>query len=103
MLFNWLRRAPRRRPLCAPNTTRHRQQLRLDRLEDRLVPATTFAVTTTLDVVDPSDGKRSLREAISQANAHPGLDTITLPAGVFKITLEGRQRKRQRHRGLRRD
>ena len=41
--------------------------LRLECLEDRSVPAT-FNVTTTLDVIDPADGKRSLREAITEAN-----------------------------------
>ena len=40
--------------------------LRLECLEDRSVPAT-FNVTTTLDVIDPADGKRSLREAITRA------------------------------------
>jgi predicted outer membrane repeat protein len=56
-------------------------------LEDRLAPAT-FNVTTTLDAVNPLDGKRSLREAISQANKHAGADVIVLPAGVFKITRD---------------
>ena len=31
--------------------------LRVERLEDRATPAT-FNVTTTLDVIDPADGKR---------------------------------------------
>ena len=61
---------------------------RLEQLEDRSVPAT-FNVTTTLDVVDPADGKLSLREAITAANSRAGADIIVLPAGVFKIALAG--------------
>ena len=62
--------------------------LRLECLEDRSVPAT-FNVTTTLDVIDPSDGKRSLREAINAANTLGGADVIVLSAGVYKIALAG--------------
>jgi CSLREA domain-containing protein len=61
---------------------------RLESLEDRSVPAT-LNVTTTLDVVDPADGKRSLREAISAANNRPGADLIVVPAGVYQIAREG--------------
>src|SRR5947208_16774810 len=43
-------------------------------LEDRRTPAT-IVVTTTADTV-ADDGFTSLREAIQQANAAPGLDTI---------------------------
>jgi CSLREA domain-containing protein len=60
--------------------------LRLEGLEDRAVPAT-FNVNTTLDVLDPADGKRSLREAITAANTLSGADVIVLPAGGFKISL----------------
>src|SRR5690349_25058312 len=69
------RGAPRRRP-------------QFDVLEDRLVPAT-FTVTTTLDVPDPNDGKLSLREAVSAANANPGADTIVVPAGEYRLTYPG--------------
>ena len=61
---------------------------RLECLEERAVPAT-FTVTTTLDVVNPADGKLSLREAITAANAHVGADTIVLPAGVYRLALTG--------------
>jgi predicted outer membrane repeat protein len=61
---------------------------RLECLEDRAVPAT-FNVTTTLDVVDPADGKRSLREAVTAANNLAGADVIVLQAGLFKIALTG--------------
>jgi CSLREA domain-containing protein len=57
---------------------------KLERLDDREVPAT-FTVTTTLDVVNPADGKLSLREAVTAANIHPGSDTIVLSRGVYKI------------------
>jgi predicted outer membrane repeat protein len=52
------------------------------------VPAT-FTVTTGLDVVNPADGKLSLREAITRANDRPGTDTIVLPAGTYRIALAG--------------
>jgi predicted outer membrane repeat protein len=63
-------------------------RLALQPLEDRSVPAT-FNVTTTLDVFDPTDGKRSLREAITAANNLAGADVIVVPAGVFKVALAG--------------
>src|SRR5262245_60437648 len=59
----------------------------LERLEDRSLPAT-FTVTTALDAV-VADGKLSLREAVSAANARPGPDTVVLPAGVYRIALTG--------------
>jgi CSLREA domain-containing protein len=59
----------------------------LEGLEARAVPAT-FTVTTTLDTVAP-DGRLSLREAVSAANAHPGADTIVVPAGVYRLSLRG--------------
>ena len=46
-------------------------------------------MNTTLDDVTPANGKFSLREAITKANANPGADVIVLPAGVFKITQTG--------------
>lgn len=63
-------------------------KLRLEFLEDRSVPAT-FNVTTALDVVDPADGKRSLREAVTAANSLAGPDVIVVPTGVYRITLAG--------------
>jgi predicted outer membrane repeat protein len=61
-------------------------RLRVERLEDRTVPAT-FNVTTALDEVTPGDGRRSLREAVTAANSNPGADVIVVPAGVFKVAL----------------
>src|SRR5262245_31199487 len=66
----------------------------LERLEDRTVPAT-ILVNTFADVVDPSDGLTSLREAIALAAdpaTHAGDDTIVLPheiggvAGTYALS-----------------
>src|SRR5262245_351896 len=72
---------------CAKAVSRS-SRLAVEFLEDRSVPAV-FNVTTTLDDIVPANGLRSLREAISAANATPGADTIILPAGVFRITING--------------
>lgn len=62
------------------------------------VPAAGFTVNTTEDAVDavPMDGlcatasgSCSLRAAIMEANALPGLDTIDVPAGTYLLTLAG--------------
>src|SRR5262245_37105716 len=55
-------------------------------LESRVVPA--IHVTTTADVL-ADDGKVSLREAITRANNQAGDDTILVPAGVYKVALDG--------------
>jgi len=58
--------------------------------------AATYVVDDTSDLADasPADGvcqtsagTCTLRAAIQQANANAGADTITLPAGIFAITL----------------
>ena len=61
----------------------------LELLEDRMV-LTTFFVDTAADVVDAADGVTSLREALAQANAADGQDTIEflLGAGSETITLD---------------
>jgi fibronectin-binding autotransporter adhesin len=61
---------------------------RVESLEDRrllsVIPVTTFA-----DVVNALDGVTSLREAVNTANATPGLDSIVLKNGTYKITILG--------------
>src|SRR5437868_4056196 len=61
---------------------------RIECLEDRLAPATVM-VTTVADVVNPRDGKVSLREAITRANATAAPDTILLAPGLYKIAIPG--------------
>lgn len=61
---------------------------------------TTFTVTSTTDAVDamPGDGECAtvpgtsictLRAAIQEANALPGADTISLPSGIYTLTILG--------------
>src|SRR5262245_35074071 len=71
-----------------PGRSRRRFQLRLEVLEDRAVPAI-LNVTTTLDVIDAHDGLLSLREAVIQANAAQGANTIVVPAGSYMLTRAG--------------
>jgi len=58
----------------------------------------TFTVTSTIDAVDASigdgvcataNGACTLRAAIQEANASTTADTITLPAGVYRLVLGG--------------
>ncbi len=60
--------------------------------------AATFTINTTADTVDAnpgngvcadSSGNCSLRAAIMEANALAGADTVTLPAGIYSLTLPG--------------
>jgi len=64
----------------------------------RPASAADFTVDSTADVVDatPGDGvcddgagNCTLRAAIQEANALPGPDTITLPAGTYTLTIHG--------------
>ena len=69
-----------------------RRQLRpaLFPLEDRCL-LSTFTVNTTKDENDANKvaGDVSLREAIIEANANPGADTIIVPAGTYTLTIPG--------------
>ena len=47
-----------------------------------------LVVDTLSDVVDASDGVLSLREAVTEANAREGLDTITFADGIRGGTIE---------------
>ncbi|MCH7720172.1 MAG: hypothetical protein IH988_04170, partial [Planctomycetes bacterium] len=46
-------------------------------------------VTTTDDVLDAGDGVVSLREAVIEANALAGDDTISVPAGTYTLSIAG--------------
>lgn len=81
----------------APTDRRARMRRRpmLESLEVRQVP-TAFAVNTPLDTVavnlqtgKDAWGHVSLRSAIMAANTHPGADSISLPAGVYNLTIAG--------------
>ena len=93
MHIDWLARVKTR--LLRPRRSRLRHFIgRVQRLEDRALLAA-FVVDSTLDTADmaPGDGTAvdsqghvTLRAAIQEANALPGADTITLPAGTFFLT-----------------
>jgi hypothetical protein len=70
-------------PLPSRRRSRATSSPRAETLEVRLLP-TAFPVTTTTD-----GGPGSLRQAIIDANAAPGADTITLPAGTYTLTIAG--------------
>src|SRR5690349_19491198 len=83
MLLSWLRR----QVSPAPKTSRRRVHRRrpvplgCERLDERCLPSV-FTVTTTADT-----GAGSLRQALLDANANPGLDTIAfrIASGVQTI------------------
>ncbi|MBI1916589.1 MAG: hypothetical protein HYS12_17915 [Planctomycetes bacterium] len=92
MFFSsWLRNrttTPRANRSPARRQQHARFRPALEMLEDRAVPAM-LNVTTTLDVLDPNDGVLSLREAVIQANASPGANTIVVPAGTYTLAMAG--------------
>jgi CSLREA domain-containing protein len=69
---------------------RHRLRPAVSLLEDRRL-LSTFTVNTTKDENDANKvpGDLSLREAIIEANANPGTDTIIVPAGTYDLTIPG--------------
>ena len=70
------------------------RRLSVEELEARVAPAT-FSVTITGDELDAAHGGvdpdtgLSLREAIIDANASAGADTVLLPGGMYTITRAG--------------
>jgi VCBS repeat-containing protein/predicted outer membrane repeat protein len=61
-------------------------------------PSATFTVNSYLDTVDanPGDGlaqdasgMTSLRAAVMEANALPGFQSIVVPAGTYRLTIQG--------------
>ncbi|MFZ1425436.1 MAG: CSLREA domain-containing protein [Geminicoccaceae bacterium] len=85
---------------CTP-VCQHRQWL-FAKLDQKMRPAlpiiqarpmATFTVTTTADVVDPADGKLSLREAVDGANGTPASDAIGFAPALAgqKLVLTGGQ------------
>ncbi len=65
-------------------------------------PGATITVNSTVDIINPADGRCTLREAIIAANsdiasglvpgecaAGSGADTIILPAGIYTLTIGG--------------
>jgi hypothetical protein len=93
------RRGPGKDNRAARRAGLLRQRLEIERLETRLTPSTYVVLNTA----DSGDG--SLRQAILDANAHPGPDTITfavlgdgvqtiqplsaLPAVTDAVTIDG--------------
>ncbi len=79
-LWSVMSRRDRRRPMLRSL----RAKLRFEALEERVVLATTFGVTTTAD-----SGMGSLRQAILDANITSGADTITFNIpGAGPYTLQ---------------
>jgi hypothetical protein len=99
MTPSWLRTLTNRPARRQSNRQRNKPRLALERLEDRAVPST-FQVISTAD-----SGPGSLRQAILDANADPGPDTIifnipggsvqtitpqtNLPAITDSVTIDG--------------
>jgi predicted outer membrane repeat protein len=81
MAFSWQRTAYRKTQASRRRRKSWTVRPNLEALELRLTPST-FTVTTTAD--DGSSG--SLRGAINAANSAGGAQTVTMGAGLFKLT-----------------
>src|SRR5580704_15896639 len=89
------RRFKRRNRAVQNSCCRRRTELpRVEELERRLVPAAPFTVNTTADTVAANlttgldaSGHVSIRSALQAANNLGGSQTITIPAGTYKLTL----------------
>ena len=77
-LFDWIAALRPAQTRSASRSRSRRRHIRpvSETLEARTLP-TNLTVTTALDIVDAGDGEMSLREAIHEANAMTGYDTIT--------------------------
>ena len=95
MRIDWLARVKTR----LSNRRRNSRPLSVvaECLEDRAL-LSAFTVNSNLDTADanPGDGiaadslgRATLRAAIQEANALPGIDTISIPAGTYQLTLTG--------------
>lgn len=77
---------PRRRQARSPRRAFIGCPLCSESLESRVaLSATPIQVDTFADANDPNDGHTSLREAIEQAAANPGDDTIQLANGKYGL------------------
>ncbi len=95
MCIDWLARVKTR--LSNRRRNRGPFSVAAECLEDRAL-LSAFTVNSNLDTADadPGDGiaadslgRATLRAAIQEANALPGIDTITVPAGTYQLTLTG--------------
>ncbi len=92
---NWLQR------VTGWVTPKRRRRTNLVKSAERFEPKTllsAFIVDSPLDQpdVNPGDGiaatasgETTLRAAVQEANAAPGLDTIALPPGLLELSLQG--------------
>ena len=77
------RRRPTSKSSAWPATQR---RLAVDRLEDRLVPASVFTVNSLLDTASPPTGVTTLRSAITAANADHNTDSAHPDVITFSVT-----------------
>ncbi len=98
MSFSHRRKRPgdNRRPriMDASNAARRPAGRRLRPLAEALEARTLLSTYTVDHFVDENDGNigagnLSLREAILLANANPGEDQITIPAGTYRLAIAG--------------
>ena len=91
-MFGYNRRRISKHRSKVTRQRRHRIGRKFEPLEDRRL-LTVYNVTTVADLVDPLDGKLSLREAIDLANAHPGPDVDCSEGGSQCVQNHHRRRR----------